>query len=1369
MSSAEDKLLNQLVEKTFVPTVIVRTTPAVENACQKNNLSFIDMLRPYEVINKELYTRTVKEYESYAIRNFRIRFKMLDELSAEYGKDADSAVLQQTEKIKKERALDNFLQRVVSESYVPNNDDPFVVPKVENEEKLQKQMKQGINFTPWFDRYREEYLNSFYLSDHETWDHPVACVSVVSSDDPDPVRTSKELYSSERPPKLFSDRNVDPDVFRFYVMLHDAQNGPADNKVKNQFRKMNEAFSAATCRLLIINSSAGADNVIDIWTPAIPRRELYGRNLEQSANFGRYLSTQDISYISVLVDEIVTAGILPSMERKIKSINTTIVTKKKGFRGTFSSWFGTKKKDETTTSGRYTYQTQEIQIRRMADYCFMLRDYDTALSTYKIISSDFKGNKDLKHYAGTMEFIALCTLFYNQGVLPGVTVSVRKDVESSLDLAFSNYNMVGENKYALRAALFLALVCKGRSDQKRAAEIYTKATSLEPTNHLLNAQLFEQTAVSYLIHQSPRRQLKKFALFLVLAGHRFYMQDRALKDSPLINTLDYSKLQTASHSYRCYKTVLQVHYKKDWTVIYEHMSGILGDLSLELSNSSGERAEQLRLLKDSIQFIHNSIGGTTVSGKSSIAQGPEDQRRKIKKLLDIVSTYMMQASDEKSSPLESPLHLPEIDVQSYRVLLNQYGNVPNCSHEFPTQEWREMEESFVRKIRSPFHVFPWERNNSLYKEPSVVFEPIFVEVSVRNILYIPIRISSLQVVASFKPSEPLDATDGFKIVPEEVIMKPGQVQSIRLSIIPLVEGELTIKGVKWMLEDVIEGYKDFEAKGRRLNETSHQKTNVVYEQDNRLCFRIVANMPLLSVDAFDKPSELLHGQIFQSAIVLKNVGGIGLTHLKVKVSHPQFVAFGKPSNNKGEESEDDAASVFLQPFAVSSLHHKFTHDLTIADMSSFIDGALSPNETIRIPVYFRGHTVGTHACKFLFYYESEVASTVMKFRLYKLETSINVADSLSLYHFTQPSCASVNEFILGLTATNQRRSLTDPHSTIQIDQVSAVSPNWKLTPLNFSPGTVADTMIRVNSGESTTLYFKISKIEDKSQLSLATSDDDEVDSLLYHESLFLTEPEHAIDSSAYPYIDFLYRDYDHALLLKQQEQKKDAVVDYPFLKEHGLALLLFWTCGKIRGQSQILNTQFVPEREIPLKMHMSSNLPNARGPNASCPISVTLHYNDSICHKFNTISQEEEHSASTSILIVPIHFSLSNISPDMQTDFTLELISPDKFTSPSIRASTAQQLSSVASESENAPFLWMGNTRLHFKHVQPGENMQFTVKACFFGPGKYNLNQFRITWTCDAVTEKVDSQLAEIMRPARRPVQMNFNSMQYIISIDDEQ
>jgi hypothetical protein len=1154
-------------------------------------------------------------------------------------------------------------------------------------------------------------------------------------------------------------------------------------RVNAQFRKMNEAFGATACRLLHINSSNGSDNVNDIWTAFLPKREQFLRRSEDRSNIGKFLSQQDLSYVAALVDEVVTTGIIPSMERKIKHINSTVVSKKKGIRGTFSNWFGTKKKEEIVTGK--SQGSAEIQIRRMADYCFMLRDYETALATYKLVSSDFKNNKDLKHYAGTMEFIALCTLFYNQGML---TSQVRKDVESSLDSAFSNYNMVGENRYALRSAFFLAMGCKARGDQRRAAEVFTRASNLEPSNHLLNALLFEQTAFSYLLYQSPKSQTRKFALFLVLAGHRYFLLSGALRtqvQQQQISNTDYGILQTAHHSYRCYKNVLLIHNKKEWAVIFEHMNSVMGDLSLEMSNASNQRLEQLRFLRDSIQYIHDCMGGGVTGANRSSSQGPEEQRQNMKKFLDIVASYMTQCPDQAKA-LDAPLHLPEINVKDFRVLLNQYGNVPSSISEYPQGEWRSMEESFVRSIRGAFHIFRWDRNSSTHKEPTVVFgkyrlchilhvtnslsiEPVFVELSVKNVLFIPVRISKLQLIATFTPAAHetiIEPNDGFKLVPEEVIMKPGQTQLVRLSVIPLMEGELNIQGVTWSLENVIDGVKHFETRGRRLNDNAHHRQNVVYEQDNRLNLKIIGNMPLLNVDMTNKPTELWQGQLHKSKITLKNVGGLGLKNLKVKLSHPQFIAFGRPDQN---DSQEETPAIFLQPFSVSELSHEFNGDLSVIDLTPYIDTALTPNEHLELPVYFRGGVVGSYNVKFLFYYEPEVPNHGMKFRLHRLETNIQVTESLHLYHFSQPSCFSstgnTEEFILGITAANNRRVLPNaPPSlsdhTIQIHQISAISPDWKLTPLNFSPGTVSESMVSLQPAESTTLYFKINKIN-KNELVQTLGIEKEEN--LYHGNLFLTDPENAVNSAEYPNIDFLYRDCIN--LQNTDETHFYEKLSFPFLKQHGLSAVVFWSCNTVRGQSQILNTKFVPEKNTPIQMHSASNLPSSRGPNALCPISVSLHYNDRVVHSFSDIT-----NIADTVLTVPIVFEISNISPDLVSDFSLELLSPDQQQPADklmVQVPNGPPVAS-ADQSENAPFLWMGSTRLHFSHVKPSQHLRVPVQACFFGPGKYNLNQFRIGWTAEELKEEEPAAQPDLLlRPSKRPTIMSFSPMQYLITIDE--
>ena len=70
---------------------------------------------------------------------------------------------------------------------------------------------------------------------------------------------------------------------------------------------------------------------------------------------------------------------------------------------------------------RYTYSSIESQIRVLGDYAFMFRDYELALSNYRLISTDYKLDKAWKRYAGVQVGPTLCcpcrfkSLFFRWG------------------------------------------------------------------------------------------------------------------------------------------------------------------------------------------------------------------------------------------------------------------------------------------------------------------------------------------------------------------------------------------------------------------------------------------------------------------------------------------------------------------------------------------------------------------------------------------------------------------------------------------------------------------------------------------------------------------------------------------------------------------------------------------------------------------------------------------------------------------------------------------------------------------------------------------------------------------------------------------
>ena len=83
-------------------------------------------------------------------------------------------------------------------------------------------------FTPWFEYFREQYPLDLRGTDHESFDHPVACMSVVSSKNPDPIKAFRELYDPNTPPQIFDDNEMDPNIFILYVLIHDQRDGNSD-------------------------------------------------------------------------------------------------------------------------------------------------------------------------------------------------------------------------------------------------------------------------------------------------------------------------------------------------------------------------------------------------------------------------------------------------------------------------------------------------------------------------------------------------------------------------------------------------------------------------------------------------------------------------------------------------------------------------------------------------------------------------------------------------------------------------------------------------------------------------------------------------------------------------------------------------------------------------------------------------------------------------------------------------------------------------------------------------------------------------------------------------------------------------------------
>ena len=106
---------------------------------------------------------------------------------------------------------------------------------------------------------------------------------------------------------------------------------------------------------------------------------------------------------SIFCFDLTKNGIIPEMEKRIFNLNVTVSNNKKGVKNVLKSLWRNPKEGDTVGlaskfSGRnyavkYTYDQIESQVRLLADSLFLMKDYEAALSTHRLVKGDYASDK----------------------------------------------------------------------------------------------------------------------------------------------------------------------------------------------------------------------------------------------------------------------------------------------------------------------------------------------------------------------------------------------------------------------------------------------------------------------------------------------------------------------------------------------------------------------------------------------------------------------------------------------------------------------------------------------------------------------------------------------------------------------------------------------------------------------------------------------------------------------------------------------------------------------------------------------------------------------------------------------------------------
>ena len=182
-------------------------------------------------------------------------------------------------------------------------------------------------------------------------------------------------------------------------------------------------------------------------------------------------------------------------------------------------------------------------MRRLADYCFMLRDWKLALSTYDILRTDFQNDKAWRHYAGAAEMAALSALM---APIPMTSKSRSENIDAWIEAASYSYTDRQRSAapyYALRtlALSFELLRLRGSSAADDAARWATRILDTGLVGAIGHALITERISACYSIRTGvgiyklgSRR--RKAALWAVLAAENWWRLDKSLPAEKCLDT-----------------------------------------------------------------------------------------------------------------------------------------------------------------------------------------------------------------------------------------------------------------------------------------------------------------------------------------------------------------------------------------------------------------------------------------------------------------------------------------------------------------------------------------------------------------------------------------------------------------------------------------------------------------------------------------------------------------------------------------------------------------------------------------------------------------------------------------------------------------
>ncbi|MBA0561875.1 hypothetical protein Golob_018671, partial [Gossypium lobatum] len=1199
----------------------------------------------------------------------------------------------------------------------------------------------------WFQFFNKELVRTLSFSDHEAFDHPVACLLVVSSKDDEPVNRFVDLFNTNKLPSLLNDGAMDPKIMKHYLLLHDNQDGPF-NKATKLLADMRNAFGQNDCQIICFNSSQDGkihhqDNP---WAP-------FKSDALPTENLGGFLNLDDLNEIKDFMQELSSKHIIPYMEQKIRVLNQQVSATRKGFRNQIKNLWWRKGKEDTidTPNGPvYTFNSIESQIRILGDYAFMLGDYELALSNYRLISTDYKLDKAWKRYAGVQEMMGLTYFLLDQsrkdaeteyspsdmaiynmeplvfklkkrihsldnGKLSGFSSEVNPLAYEKCPSLLFPYILVqlitskefmklgsAGRRNTTRCGLWWAEMLKTRDQLKEAATVYFRICG-EDTLH--SAVMLEQASFCYLLSKPP--MLHKYGFHLVLSGDH------------------YKKCDQIKHAIRTYRSAIPVYKGTTWSLIKDHVHFHIGQWYALLGMYDVAVTHMLEVL-------------------ASTHQPKTTQELFLRDFLQIV-----QKTGKTFEVLK--LQLPVINISSLKVIFeDQRTNASAAAARVKESLWRSLEEDIIPSstARSNWLELQSKIMPRKYKESNICVagEALKVDIEFKNPLQIPISVSSVSLMCelSANPEEGKlpnsnnevqnnedrtstssgDINSCLILSEVDFSLEGGETTVVQLTVTPRIEGILKIVGVKWKLSSAVVGLCNFEF--NPVNKRVVRGRRKQHSPSSDLKFLVIKSLPRLEGFIHSLPEKTYAGDLRPLVLELSNQSKFPVKNLKMKISNPRFLYAG----NQKELNADFPACLKKKMNVEKSGRHANVNK-TLQNLYHFPEDISVQEETsLSWPLWFHAAVPGNIPLYITIYYEMEGVSSIMKYRTLRMHYNLQVLPSLdvSFQLSTRPSRSQ--EFLLRMDVVNKTSS-----ECFQVHQLSSVGQQWEISLLQ-----PVDSILPSQSlfaGQSLSCFFMLKhspvdliilKISLQDRRRSSTSEDS-IPSLSHIQSDVRLGPqdnsEAFFDVSSSPLADFHDCERSSQGMSYQGCEYK---VDFVFI-------------------TQLLKGNSDSSSNTPLVFsHHACDC----SPSSMSPISWLVDGPRTIQHNFSaplcevnlkmTITNSSDAIASVHINTFDSPSSNNQLIDDATTSQPPEhqsgwseipIVNDTKIIT--TEALTTRVPKSLSLESV-PQFIWSGTSSTKLV-LQPRSTAEIPLQICVFTPGIYDLSNYVLNWNLTPVND----------------------------------